>query len=149
MKTKLIKTTIVVALIYAIAFILTLYYRSTPQEVERYHLLLVLFLPLTIGAIYLEEHFLKLFILLLLPLFIGIGLYAFVIIDLLDYTCAICGQGSCGHTKIECDGPCYGWYTFENEPMWISTQYFFNWFFGVFLVYFLKGFKWMVAKVKR
>ena len=146
MKIKLIKTTAIIALIYTIAYFLTVHYGGFPSEVEGKYFVLVVFVTLGVGAIYLEEHFLKLFLLLLIPLVMGMSLYGFVIIDLLDHTCTLCGQVGCGHTQIDCDGSCYGWYTFENEPKWILTQYFFDWFLAVFLVYFLKGFRWLVGR---
>ena len=141
---SLLKTIISVVIIYTIAYFLMLHYRATPNEVERYYLLLILFITLGIGGLYLHEHFFKLFLRLLIPLIISISLYGFVIIDLLNYTCIICGQGSCAHTSIDCDGGCYGWYTFENEPQWILTSYFFNWGLAVVLTYLLKGFKWLM-----
>ncbi|RUM70065.1 MAG: hypothetical protein DSZ07_03205 [Sulfurovum sp.] len=141
---SLLKTIISVAIIYTIAYLLSLHYRDYPYEVESYNLLLILFLTLAMGGLYLHEHFFKLFLYLLIPLIIGISLYSFIIIDLLNHTCTVCGQGSCGHTSIDCDGGCYGWYTFENEPQWILTSYFFNWFLAVVLTYLLKGFNWLM-----
>jgi uncharacterized PurR-regulated membrane protein YhhQ (DUF165 family) len=125
-----------------------LHYHASPNEVERYNLLLILFLTLGMGGLYLHEHFFKLFLRLLIPLIIGISLYGFIIVDLLNHTCIVCGQGSCGHTNIDCDGSCYDWYTFENEPQWIFTQYFSNWALAVVLTYLLKGFKWLMRGKK-
>lgn len=144
-RSELLKTIIIVAIIYTISYVWTLEYRAYPYEVERYHLLFILFLTLGIGGIYIQEHFFKLLLLLLVPLIIGMSLYSFVIIDLLDHTCIVCAKASCGHTKIDCDGSCYGWYTFENEKKFILTQYLFNWSFPVVLTYLLKGFRWLVG----
>lgn len=75
MKSNFLKTTTVVAIIYSIAYLLSLYYRASPNEVERYHLLLILFVTLGIGGIYIQEHFFILLLLLLPPLIIGISFY--------------------------------------------------------------------------
>jgi len=145
MKNKLLQTIVIIAIIYIISYIFSLEYRAYPYEVENYHLVLILFLTLAVGGIYIEQSIFKLLLLLLVPLIIGMSLYSFVIIDLLNYTCVVCGEGSCAHTKIDCDGSCYGWYTFENKEELILTQYFFNWSLPVVLTYFLKGFRWFSA----
>ena len=81
---SLLKTIISIAIIYAIAYFLMLHYRAFPNEVERYNLLLILFLTLGMGGLYLHEHFFKLFLRLLIPLILGISLYGFVIVALLN-----------------------------------------------------------------
>ncbi|HIP11579.1 MAG TPA: hypothetical protein EYG73_02560 [Arcobacter sp.] len=141
MTNELLKTIVMIAIIYIISYVLTLEYRAYPHEIERYHLLLLLFLTLAIGGIYIQEHFFKLLFLLLLPLTIGMSLYGFVIIDLLNDTCVLCAESSCGHTKVDCDGSCYGWYTFENDKKWILVQYLWYWSIATILIYLLKKIK--------
>jgi len=81
---SLLKTILSVAIIYTIAYFLMLHYHAAPNEVDRYYLLLILFLTLGIGGLYLHEHFFKLFLHLLIPLIISISLYGFVTLNLLN-----------------------------------------------------------------
>ncbi|HIP27217.1 MAG TPA: hypothetical protein EYG80_06135 [Flavobacteriaceae bacterium] len=75
----------------------------------------------------------SLLLLFIVILFLGLIHFNFYI-DYMD-ACSICGLNDnlCTH---DCDGRCYGWYTFENEKSWLFFSYTIWWgiFSSIFLI---------------
>jgi len=127
MRNNLLRISIIVLIIYFLAYLFSLKYRAYSHAIEMVHFLLVSFLTYMVGLLYSKENILSLFIKLFIPLLFGLVLYDFVIVNMLNETCILDGQGTCTHTTVDCDGACRGWYTFENEKLWITANYIAYW----------------------
>jgi len=138
MKNNFLKISIIISIIYFLAYLFSLKYRAYSHGIETTHFILVTFLTYVVGVFYSKENYLSLFLKLLIPLILGLILYDLVIVDMLNNTCSLCGQGTCTHTQEECDGACRGWYTFENEKLWITANYVAYWLLSTVFIFFQK-----------
>ena len=134
-KNNFLKISAAISIIYFLAYLFSLKYRSHSHNIESMHFLIMAFLTYTVGLLYTKENYLSLLLKLLIPLVLGLVLYNFFIADMLDNSCVICNQGTCTHTKEECDGACRGWYTFENQKLWINANYIIYWFLTTVFIF--------------
>lgn len=128
MPEKLLKNIILILLMNIIFCFFILYIKENTRisghVFDDFHLLFMLFLVISIGFYHFKESYIFLLILLGSILVIGLIAFNFFINDM--DACPLCGlrDSACPH---DCDGACYGWYTFENEKEFLFLSYIIGW----------------------
>jgi hypothetical protein len=137
----MLKNTIFIILVYISAYfthvslnIALFDINSRPSYLfDSYPIFLLCILIFSIGFYNFRRSYSFLLVTFIIILTIGLIEHDFYI-NYMD-SCPICGfsDSSC---LDDCDGKCYGWYTFENERSWLVFSYMIFWliFSSIFLV---------------